>query len=261
MVQGVDNVLILFSDADMPFWRLYRGLEMKPVNCIAQSSGHESETDKTSARRKVEETLRMLQGGKYMLSVREKFTSNQSGVNIDFEIPFANGMSQYSQPAIGSIGAVPPGFVHQSQLELELVKQRHEYEMKEFNRKLDEIQKKKEPKEDAVGKFLTQYGPTILGVLAQKFGVGAGAQVGLAGFEQPQQQPPFTDPTQQQPAEKKIPETPDEKMEWVINTLAEKEGSHEAAAELLYRFTHYTLQNEAQYNAFKPMILNTTPIH
>ena len=42
-----------------------------------------------------------------------------------------------------------------------------------------------------------------------------------------------------------------------MQTLEAKEGSQDAAVELLYKFAHYTIQNPAQYDAFKPMILNT----
>jgi hypothetical protein len=197
----------------------------------------------------------MQQAGKYLLSVRKAFNStSQQGVNIKFDIPFANGMMA-GMARIGNTNTQPIGYVHKSEMELELVKQRHDFEMKEFSRKLDEIQKKKEPKEDALGKFLTNYGPVIMGVLAQKFGIApAGAQVGLAGFDNIQQ------PAQQQATDNLQPAnglTADQKMEWVINTLAQKEGSPEAAADLLYKFTHFILQNPAQYDAFKPMILNT----
>jgi hypothetical protein len=258
MVQGIDNVLKLYRDANLPFWRLYEGWEIKPTNCIAESKGSDSQTDRTSSEANLKEVIQMQMPGKYLLSVREKFNSSQSGVNIKFEVPYANGMT----PAIGNLtNAIPAGYVHPSEMKLEIMKLQHEYEMKEFNRKLDEIQEKRKPKEDAVGKFLTQYGPTILGVLANKFGVNAGTQVSLAGFEQmPQQQvQPQTDTTET--PTNKIPVTADEKMHWVITTLAEKEGSPEAAAELLYRFTHYTLQNQQQYELFKPMILKTEPIH
>ena len=92
----------------------------------------------------------------------------------------------------------------------------------------------------------------IMGVLAQRFFPNT-AQVGLQGFSDVQQQ--------QQPPVNGVPQTTEQKLEWVINTLAQKEGSKDAAVELLYRFTHYTMQNTEQYEIFKPMILKTEPKH
>lgn len=256
MVKGIDDVMDLFRKAELPHWVLYEGFEMKPSKVIIGSGGHQSDTDTAAAAKDVNEILAKLAPGKYTLSCREKYKSNQSGCNIQFEISFANGMVPYTGNAIGS--TTPPiGFVHRSELELALVKRDQEYQMKEFQRQLDEIQKKKEPKQTTLDSFLEKHGGVLIGALMSRF--APGAQIGLQGFTDAQQQPAVQSEFNNQ--QSAIPATTDQKLEWVINTLAQKEGGNDAAVELLYRFTHYTIQNPEQYQMFKPMILKTEPTH
>jgi len=258
MVRGINDVIDIFRRAAMPHWKMYEGFDTKPTNLILGSGGDQSNSDIEAAVKDVTDLLNKLQPGKYTLAVRTKYNEAATGNNIKFEIPYANGMVPYTNAAIGNVGAVPPGFIPRAEMELEIVKIKNEVAIESLKRDFEEFKKKKEPKDDAVGKFFTTYMPTILGVVAHRMGIAnPGAQVGLQGFTGAQQQPPTGNET----TTTNTPSTADEKMEWVVNTLAAKEGSPEAAAELLYRFVHYTQQNPQQYEMFKPMILQTEPKH
>lgn len=262
MVTGLNNAMQLFKDANMPYYKLYEGFEMKPTNCIAESSGDESMTDVTSNAAKVEQVLSMLSPGKYILSARKTFGSNQSGVNIRFEIPYAGAAGGAPSAAIGALPAHMQGWIHPAEHKAAIERMEFNKRMEDMERKMEEAAKKKEPKLSGLDKFLDQHGATVipafLGLLTQKLGL-QGPQVALAGFNQTQvpENSLTPDQNQNQPA----PPTADTntlKLKYAVDEATRLEGGNVSeAVELILKVVIWRSQNEATYQAMLKPILQT----
>lgn len=266
MIQGKENLLLVFIQNHYPYWILFNGLDTtKLSSVIAYCNEHEPNFDVQY--KELQNVLGMLGPGKYTLAMRPEPKSKTNNANAQFEIAYApyGAIAPYQQQpaAIAGIGAGNPDYVHRSVMEKEVQKLEFDYRMKEMERRIEEAErKKKQPKSDAIGSFLETYGPVLMGVLANKFGINPPTTaIGMAGFDQLQQQHiPANENLQ--PANS-IGEQPDQdeatqkKLHYVITHLTEKEGSQQAAVELLYRFVLFTQKNPQLYEQFKPMILNT----
>jgi len=265
VVIGIDNAMKLFSDAKMPYYKLYEGHEMKPANTIAESDGHESMTDSTSNEQKVRDILAMLAPGKYLLSAREKFNSNQSGVNIRFDIPYAGATGGSVTAAIGSLPANNPalaGWIHPAEHKATIERLEFQQQMKEMERKMEEMLKKKEPKQSAIDKFMETHGntvfPAIIGLITQKFAPNA-TQVGLAGWDGSVKQVPAVQEKQDNPEETQ--NTVQQKLNYVLNEAKRMEGDNmEAGIDLLLKVVTWRKNNEPTYETLLKPILNTVDI-
>lgn len=263
MVIGIDNVMKLFSEAKMPYYKLYEGHEMKPANTIAESDGHESVTDFTSNEQKVRDILNMLAPGKYLLSAREKFNSNQSGVNIRFDIPYAGATGGSVTAAIGSLPANNPalaGWIHPAEHKATIERLEFQQQMKDMERKMEEMLKKKEPKQSAIDKFMETHGntvlPAIIGLLTHRFAPNA-PQVGLAGWNDGVKQvPPTTE--KQQPDQQLLIQ---HKLNYVLSEAKRMEGDNmEAGIDLLLKVVTWRKNNETTYETLLKPILNSVDI-
>ena len=255
----------LFRDARLPYYKLYEGFESKPTNIIAESDGHDSVTDFSSTEKRVEECLSMLAPGKYLLSARENFKSNQSGINVRFDIPHAWGTNGSQPAAIGNTNALSPelkGWIHPAEHRAAIERMELNKKLEDMQRSMDEAAKKKEPKLSPLDKFLDQHGstliPAVIGLLTQKFAGGAiPQQVGLSGFDSL----PVPVKDDKQPA---VDDTAilQQKINYAIAEATRQEnGNTEAAIDLLLRVVIWRKENEATYQSLLKPILASIDIN
>lgn len=246
MIQGKDNVVESFRMAGRNNWKLYYNVQK-----VAGSSpiGESDPTaDLANNADRLEKVLGYLQPGRYNLQCKKDLTDNTNIVQILFEIPGAitntpaiSGVNNYPA-AMG--GYTPDAFERIMQAQIGALEEKHKREMLEKDREAERKELEELRKQDtALPNFLNQWGPMLVQAIAVKFGGGAqGAQVGLAGFTNPQQavqfnpeqntQGPFVPQTTQ---ETTGTPTTEEKLTEVLQWLEKAEGSQDAGVELLYK--------------------------
>lgn len=246
MIQGIENVVDSFKDAGRAQWKLYYNVQkVAGANPCAES---DPTADLSNNADRLDKTLKRLIPGRYNLQCKKDLTDNTNIVQILFEIPGAitntpaiSGVNNYPA-AMG--GYTPDAFERIMQAQIGALEEKHKREMLEKDREAERKELEELRKQDtAWPNFLNQYAPGLVQVLMARFGGGAqGAQVGLAGFTNPQQavqfnpeqntQGPFVPQTTQ---ETTGTPTTEEKLTEVLQWLEKAEGSQDAGVELLYK--------------------------
>ena len=263
MIQGKENVLESFKMAGRKNWKLYYNIQKaagsSPIQESDPSADHANNADR------LEKVLNFLAPGRYSLQFKEDMKDTTNIVQILFEIPgavgtapaisgvnnYTPGMGSYTPDVFNQIMDAKLGLV-QEQHKLELLKKDREAELKE----LEELRKQ----DTALPNFLNQWGAPLVQILMARFG-GQPAQVGLAGFTNPQQavqfnpeqnqQGPFVQPVTQQTTGTP---TTEEKLTEVLQWLEQTEGSQQAAVELLYKMKQKAESNPALLGMLKTFL-------
>lgn len=243
MIQGIDNVVDSFKDAGRAQWKLYYNVQkVAGANPCAES---DPTADLSNNADRLDKTLKRLIPGRYNLQCKKDLTDNTNIVQILFEIPGAitntpaiSGVNNYPA-AMG--GYTPDAFERIMQAQIGALEEKHKREMLEKDREAERKELEELRKQDtAWPNFLNQYAPGLVQVLMARFGGGAqGAQVGLAGFTNPQQAVQFNQEQNTQgpfvPQTETGTPTTEEKLTEVLQWLEKAEGSQEAGVELLHR--------------------------
>lgn len=243
MIQGIDNVVDSFKDAGRAQWKLYYNVQkVAGANPCAES---DPTADLANNADRLDKTLKRLIPGRYNLQCKKDLTDNTNIVQILFEIPGAitnapaiSGVNNYPA-AMG--GYTPDAFERIMQAQIGALEEKHKREMLEKDREAERKELEDLRKQDtALPNFLNQWGPMLVQAIAVKFGGGAqGAQVGLAGFTNPQQAVQFNQEQNTQgpfvPQTENGTPTTEEKLTEVLQWLEKAEGSQDAGVELLYK--------------------------
>lgn len=275
MVRGKDAILELFDLHGMCHWKIYN--KVQNGNFVASSLAACEIPSESRAR--LEQVLSVLQPSVYKIDFRPDLEKTKNFPQTDFEIPtpgFNTGQLNNS-PGIGaytpSIG-VGGDYVKKEDIKAEvremLKVEREREELRELRQKVQELEGNSVGA--AIGKMLNDYGHVIVPMMASKF--GAGPQVGLSGFPNPQQQPIKT--TTESLAGAEHPEAANSnvnendsstalasvletRMKNCLDKLILNEGSDEGAVILLEKLLLWIEQNPMMYASLKPTILNTQP--
>lgn len=247
MIQGKENIVEAFKESGRPQWKLYYNIQK--VAGASPCAESDPTADAANNADRLQRTLDRLMPGRYNLQCKKDLADNTSIVQLLFEIPGAGGTSpaisgvNYSQPAIGAY--TPDVFNQIMDAKINSIQEQHRREMLEKEREAERKELEELRKQDtALPNFLNQWGPGLVQVLMARFGGGAGAQVGMAGFTNPQQavqfnpeqnqQGPFVQ-QEQQPVTEETENATQQKLNHVLEWLAKEEGSPEAGVELLHR--------------------------
>lgn len=266
MLTSIDNVLTIFKDQAKPYWKIYEGWDAKlAANILATSA--DNVTDVKSSETQLEQYLRFLAPGKYLISIRDTPTAQTNNVNVRLDIPYTQGQTGNVGNVTGNAfaGAAMGDYMHKDTVTAKLLAQEKEFDLKQLKKDFEDFKKDKtkEPKKTVLENFLEQHAPLLLAIFAARNGVAPGSQVALAGFGLQQQAPVNNIPpinTENMNAQNPSPVagyTHEQKLAWVLDSLTAEFGSQENAIDFLTKLLVYKTQNAAMFEVIKPNILNT----
>lgn len=265
MFKGTQPVLEAFKMSNKPHYKMYYNVVKAggQLPCFESDASGDAGTNYI----RLDEYFKLnLAPGKYLIQFKQQL-DDTGGVSVLFEIPGAGGTS----PAISGLQQQPAmGYSQDSftqLLDAKIGQVQKDYELKLLQKDIEkeraelaELRKS----DNALNNFLTNWAPMLVQVISARFGgMPAGAQTGIAGFTNTNQQQPFApqqETTNQQQQTVTVLNDDDKaaetqlKLEEVLTWLAKEEGDSHKAVDLLYKMKQKAESNPALLGMLKTFL-------